>query len=114
MFTTYLRSERHSSTFCSICPKFFFNPRDALLLQPFLTNLLGTGTTTLPHEVLARVSSPVPLWRKARMDGCIGSESRIHNIELPTLGTWYVLTKPTLAIRLLVHGHTVLTHSTYL
>lgn len=31
------------------------------------------------------------------MDGCIGSESRIHNIELGTL-----LTKPTLAIRLLV------------
>lgn len=42
-------------------PIFFFAPRDALLLQPFLTNLLSTGTTTLPHEVLARVSCPVPL-----------------------------------------------------
>lgn len=52
------------------------------------------------------------------MEGCIGSESRIHNIELPTFGTYlsYVLTKPTLEIRLSVHWHTVqvLTYSTYL
>lgn len=81
-------------------PNLFFNPRDALLLQPFLTSLLSTGTTTLPYEVLARVSCPVPLWRKARMEGWIGSESRIHNIELPNLRYLsYVLTKPTLAIR---------------
>lgn len=44
MFTTLGLNAIHQSLFNL---PIFFDPRDALLLQPFLTSLLGTGSTTI-------------------------------------------------------------------